>query len=149
MSKNDQHTDHHYSQDDLKYMASLSSAVLQKTTTKSKYILWIMALSIVWLIIWGSFAEIDELARGQGKVIPSKQVQVVQNLEGGIVAEVFVREGQQVKKGERLLRLDDMIFSSSLRETEVNLSQLKAQTARLKAEAAGQNFAHHREVIPR
>jgi adhesin transport system membrane fusion protein len=103
-------------------------------------LLWAIAVFVTAMIIWAAFAEIDEFTRGDGRVIPSRSVQLVQNLEGGIVAEVFVREGQIVKRGEPLLRLDDVRFSSSLRETEINQSQLQAKAARLKAEADGEAF---------
>ena len=95
---------------------------------------------VVGIIVWAAYAEIDEFTRGQGRVIPSRSVQLIQNLEGGIVAEVFVREGQLVKRGEPVIRLDSIGFSSSLSETKVNQAQLLAKATRLKAEAEGSDF---------
>jgi adhesin transport system membrane fusion protein len=126
-----------YSGDDLAYMASLSSAVLQKNSLASRIIIWMIFFSVFWLIVWGYFAEIDELARGTGKVIPSKQVQVIQNLEGGIVSEILVDEGQIVEKGQVLLKIDDTSFSSSYEENHLRYLELKANAIRLKAEASG------------
>ena len=130
----------HYSKDDLSYMASLSAAVLQKAPVKSQMILWIMLGVIVWLIVWASFAEIDELARGIGKVIPSKQVQIVQNLEGGIVSEILVDEGELVEAGQVLVKIDDTSFSSSYEENRLRYIELKAKSIRLEAEATGKPF---------
>ena len=116
-------------------MASLSSAVLQKNSRSSRLIVWMIFVSIAWLVIWAYFAEIDELTRGSGKVIPSKQVQIIQNLEGGIVSEILVDEGEIVNKGQVLLKIDDTSFSSSYAENHLRELELRAQAVRLKAEA--------------
>ncbi len=126
-----------FSEDDLQFMESLSAAVLQRAPVKSQSILWIMLLVIAWLIAWASYAEIDELARGTGKVIPSKQVQVVQNLEGGIISEILVDEGEKVEPGQVLVKIDDTSFSSSYEENRLRYLELKAKSIRLEAEATG------------
>ncbi|MGB5965123.1 MAG: HlyD family type I secretion periplasmic adaptor subunit [Sulfurimonadaceae bacterium] len=135
-----------YSQDDLKYMASLSSAVLQKNSRASRLIIWMIFISITWLVVWAYLAEIDELTRGTGKVIPSKQVQVIQNLEGGIVSEILVDEGQIVEKGEVLLKIDDTSFASSYAENNLRNLELKAQAMRLAAEVSGKE-THSMSVV--
>ena len=126
-----------YSSDDLEYMASLSSAVMLKNSRASRLIIWMIFVTFIWLIVWAYFAEIDELTRGKGKVIPSKQVQVIQNLEGGIVSDILVDEGEIVEKGQVLLKIDDTSFSSSYAENNIRLLELKAQAVRLSAEASG------------
>ncbi|VVP60844.1 hypothetical protein PS850_06240 [Pseudomonas fluorescens] len=68
---------------------------------------------------------------GEGKAIPSSKIQVIQNLEGGIVTEIFVREGQMVNKGDTLLRLDDTRFLSNKGEREAEHYELTAQVERL------------------
>ena len=78
---------------DLAYMRSLSAAVVQRSPRYMVTILFIISLSVVSGIIWMSFAEIDIVVRGNGKVIPSSQIQVIQSLEGGVVSEILVREG--------------------------------------------------------
>ncbi len=128
------------SQEDLSFASSAAAAVLYQSPKGGQQLLWAIVAFIIGMIVWAALANIDEFTRGDGRVIPSRSVQLVQNLEGGIVAEVFVREGKLVKSGEPLLRLDDMRFSSSLRETEVNQSQLQVKAARLKAEADGEAF---------
>ncbi|NWH07063.1 MAG: HlyD family type I secretion periplasmic adaptor subunit [Alphaproteobacteria bacterium] len=88
-------------------------------------------------IIWASFATVEEVTRGDGRVIPSSKIQVVQSLEGGIVKEILVRPGAVVKRDQLLLRIDDTGFSSSLGEIEARDLALQAQIARLEAEVAG------------
>ncbi len=127
-------------QEDLSFASSAASAVLYQSPKGGQQLLWAIIIFIIAIVVWAGFAKIDEFTRGDGRVIPSRSVQLVQNLEGGIVAEVFVREGQIVKRDEPLVRLDDLRFSASLRETEVNQKQLQAKAARLKAEAEGTPF---------
>jgi adhesin transport system membrane fusion protein len=91
--------------------------------------------------------------RGQGKVIPSSQLQVVQNLEGGIVKDLQVREGDVVEAGQVLLRIDDTRFDSSLQENRMRLLALQAKSLRLRAEAEGATElpvfpAEIREALP-
>jgi len=127
-------------EDDLAYTSSAASAILHQTPRGGQQLLWAIGIFIVVMVIWASLAYVDEFTRGEGQVIPSQYVQIVQNLEGGIVNEVFVKEGQAVERGQPLLRLDDKRFSFSLRESEVNQSQLLSQSLRLKAEAVGEPF---------
>lgn len=130
----------YYNEDDLEFMSSLSEAVLQKAPSASRKILWLVVIAILWLIAWASIAEIDELTRGMGKVIPTQQLQVIQNLEGGIVSEILVKEGDHVKKGQVLLRIDDTNFASSYGESRLRFVELKAKSLRLEAEANTQPF---------
>ncbi|WP_024954690.1 HlyD family type I secretion periplasmic adaptor subunit [Sulfurospirillum arcachonense] len=130
----------YYKQTDLEYMKSLSSAVLEKSTIGSRLILWVIILSIAWLLLWANNAQIDELARGNGKVIPTHKTQVVQNLEGGIVSKVFVKEGDIVKVDQPLLKLQDIRFSSSFEENQIKINELQAKMVRLSAEAQNKNF---------
>lgn len=126
--------------DDLAFASSACAAVLNQSPKGGQQLLWGIVVFIFAIIVWASKANIDEFTRGEGRVIPSQSVQMVQNLEGGIVAEVFVREGQRIQRGDALMRLDDVRFSSSLRESELNQSQLLVKTERLKAESEGLVF---------
>jgi adhesin transport system membrane fusion protein len=128
------------SSEDLSFASSAAAAVLHQSPRGGQQLLWMIMAFVVGIIVWAAYAEIDEFTRGQGRVIPSRSVQLIQNLEGGIVAEVFVREGQLVKRGEPVIRLDSIGFSSSLSETKVNQAQLLAKATRLNAEAEGSDF---------
>jgi adhesin transport system membrane fusion protein len=88
-------------------------------------------------LTWASFAELDELSRAQGKVIPTGKTQIIQSAEPGVVDDILVREGEQVKAGQLLIKLDDTNTSSSQGEIQAKVMALKAQVARLKAESQG------------
>lgn len=96
--------------------------------------LWLCALIVAIFIVWAAFAEIDEVTRGEGKVIPSSRLQNIQSLEGGIVEELLVSEGQLVEQGDVLLRLDRTRFLAAFREGETQASSLLATITRLEAE---------------
>ncbi|MEZ7812017.1 HlyD family type I secretion periplasmic adaptor subunit [Alcaligenes phenolicus] len=113
----------------------------------STLLIWLTLLAISLLIVWASFASIDEVVRGEGKVVPSRQVQIVQSLDGGVVEEILVRPGQSVEAGEVLLRIDPTRASSSLGENEAESLSLMAKAARLEAIAADQPFDMPSEVL--
>lgn len=128
-------------EEDLDFVDSSAAAVVQQSPRGGQALLWAVAVFFLVALIWAGNAEVDEFTRGEGRVIPSQKLQVIQNLEGGIVQEIFVREGQQVERGQPLLRIDDTLFNSSLMETDVTLDQLTVRVARLEAEAAGETFS--------
>jgi len=97
----------------------------------------IIAALILSLLAWSAWAELDEVTRGEGRVIPSSKTQLVQSLEGGIVKELLVRTGDTVRKGDVLARIDDTSFSSNLGEVKAKLLTLEARTTRLRHEASG------------
>ncbi len=129
-----------YDIDDLKYMSSLSEAILAKSPSGSKFVLWLIIVAVAWAIIWASFAEIDERTRAEGQIVPSNRVQVVQNLEGGIVSAILVKEGDVVKKGDVLVRIENKGFASSYGESKLKLNELGAKYLRLDAEAYNKEF---------
>ncbi len=86
--------------------------------------------------IWSAFAELDQVTRGTGRVIPSKQLQIVQNLEGGIVRDIAVTQGQAVKKGDVLLRMDSTQLGADFAKGQAGYNALVAKITRLQAEAA-------------
>ncbi len=96
----------------------------------------LIALLVV-VAVWSNAAELDEVTSGLGQVIPSREIQFVQNLEGGIVAEILVKEGDTVEQGQVLLRIDDTAAGADLRETQENLDGMRAAVIRLTAEAKG------------
>ncbi len=137
---NDSGVDHGVRGEDLDFIASARAAVIEQTPRGARTLLRVIALFFVSFILWAAFTDVDEFTRGEGKVIPSQQVQIIQNLEGGILAELYVAEGDIVERGQPMARLDDTRFSSSLREAGVTLAQLQIKSARLRAEAEGKPF---------
>ena len=108
-------------------------AKLQQEPVRARALLRVIALIIFLLIVWAAFAPLDEVARGEGKVIPSSQLQIIQSFDGGVVQEVLVREGQVVEKGDLLLRIDPTRFISTFRENRAEYVSLQARAARLQA----------------
>jgi adhesin transport system membrane fusion protein len=121
--------------EDAQFIGDTSAAVFMGANRTSHLILISTVLFFLSALIWAALADLDEVTRGEGKVIPSGKIQVVQNLEGGILTEILVSEGEIVEKGQPLLRLDDTRLSSSYRESRAKYLTLLARAARLKAEA--------------
>lgn len=97
----------------------------------------VAAVTLFLLIIWSSFAQVDEVTRGMGKVIPSSQAQLVQAAEPAVVSDILVRSGERVKQGQLLVRLDDSMAASELGQLETENERLSARANRLEGEAAG------------
>ncbi|KIM11938.1 MAG: hemolysin secretion protein D [Sulfuricurvum sp. PC08-66] len=131
--------------EDFEFVSSVRSAVLIKSPKSTQQILWITAGIVAFLLIWASFASVDEITRGEGKVIPSGQLQMVQNLEGGIVKEILVKKGDKVKEGQPLLLIENSKFTSDYAENIAKINQLIAKEIRLTAEAFGQPFSPKEE----
>lgn len=116
----------------------VTSAMMKPDVSRaSRLLIWCLTAFVITAVYWASWATLDELARGEGRVIPSQQLQVVQNLEGGIVAEILVDEGSLVEAGQTLIRIDDTQFASSYEENRLKVLELRARAARLQAEAQG------------
>ncbi|WP_415881862.1 HlyD family type I secretion periplasmic adaptor subunit [Neptuniibacter sp. QD34_54] len=125
---------------DLHYMSSVSEAMAEQSPKGASALLWAMLIFVVVAIVWAFWAELDEITRGDGEIIPSSQLQVIETLEGGALSEILVREGDIVEKGQVLLRIDDIRFSSSFKENQVRQYELIAKSARLEAEADNTDF---------
>jgi len=108
-------------------------AYLEQQPLRARKLLYGLAIVVIALVAWSAFAKIDEVTRGQGKVIPSRQVQVIQSQDGGVVTELLVREGDVVKKGQLLVRLDQTRSESSFRENRAEFQALSVRAARLRA----------------
>ncbi|WP_312773789.1 HlyD family type I secretion periplasmic adaptor subunit [Pseudomonas rhodesiae] len=96
--------------------------------------IWGVIGFFVFLLLWAHFAIIDEVTKGEGKAIPSSRIQKIQNLEGGIVAQIYAHEGQIVDAGAPLVRLDDTRFASNVGETEADRVAMELRVERLSAE---------------
>ncbi|MBA58092.1 MAG: hemolysin secretion protein D [Gammaproteobacteria bacterium] len=125
---------------DIEFMTANVAAELESLPLSGHLILILGSFFAITAIVWANFATLEEVARAEGRVIPSGQVQVVQNLEGGILTSVKVKPGQSVKAGQTMLTLDDTHFASSYREGKLTSNALVARIARLTAEIEGQRF---------
>lgn len=122
--------------EDLEFVYS-SYANANEKPSKIANLTFIFIISFFTLaILWAAFAEVDELARGNGKVIPSDKIQRVQSLDGGIISEILVKDGESVKKGTPLMKIDTTRFQATLEESKQEYISLLAVRQRLEAEAS-------------
>ncbi len=110
-------------------------------------LLYLIGLVFVVFIIWANFASLEEVTRGQGSVIPSSQVKAIQNLEGGIIDEILVREGDTVSAGDVLVRLRNIQASSDLNSSESRYLGLKTIVQRLRAESEGADIVEFSDDV--
>lgn len=121
--------------DDLKFMHDLQGALIAQKTPFSMIILYTITLVVVVALVWAHFARVEEITRGDGKVIPASREQLIQSLEGGILEELNVQEGDIVEKGQILLKIDPTRAGASYGESLSKVQGLKGSIARLRAEA--------------
>ncbi|MDD2888065.1 MAG: HlyD family type I secretion periplasmic adaptor subunit [Aliarcobacter sp.] len=131
---------YNYSQDDYDFMNSIGSAILEQSPKKFRLILWFWIVTVIALITWAYFAKIDEIVRGEGKVIAQSQNKMIQNLEGGIIEEILVKEGDIVKKDQILIRIDNQKSIADYESTKLKALELNAKIMRLKAEINDEDF---------
>jgi membrane fusion protein, adhesin transport system len=105
--------------------------------TASNMLLWGILAFILLFILWASLTQIDRTVRGDGRVVPSSRLQVISNLEGGIVADILVQSGQDVAAGAPLIRLDGTLSTAEFGSSNAATSALAVKIARLRAEVAG------------
>ncbi len=131
---------------DMQYMRSLSAAAVHRTPRYLILLILIIAAFFASAIGWMAWAKIDVVIRGNGKVTTASQVQNIQSLEGGIIEEILVMEGQEVSAGQALIKISDVAFASSFEENRLLYLELLARTSRLNAEAFGAEFKPAEEV---
>jgi len=122
------------------YELEADELMSRAVTARAQRIVRAAVAVVLLLLVWSAFAPIDEVTRGDGKVIPSRQLQVVQSLDGGVVSAILVREGQEVEAGQMLLRIDETRATSGVRESAAQSFALRVKLARLKALAEGGAF---------
>ncbi|ROL80226.1 hemolysin secretion protein D [Pseudomonas chlororaphis] len=115
-------------------LPEVNKALIEDAPRVIRLTIWGIIGFFLFLLLWANFAVIDEVTKGEGKAIPSSKVQKIQNLEGGIVSELFVKEGQIVEAGAPLIRLDDTRFKSNVGETEADRLSMLLRVERLSAE---------------
>ncbi|WP_422026098.1 HlyD family efflux transporter periplasmic adaptor subunit [Roseovarius sp.] len=115
-------------------LADLDGNYRRQTLRTARYTVWTICAALAIAVLWAALAKINEITRGSGEVIPIRRMQVIQSLEGGILSELLVNEGDIVSEGDVLAKIDGTKFLSAYRETEAEIATLQAEIARLEAE---------------
>ncbi len=132
--------------EDLQFMEELEAAVRLKPSATSNLMLISTGALVVILVGWMAYFNIDEMTHGEGQVVPTSEIQIVQSLEGGVLKELMVAEGEMVKKDQPLLKISDVAFASEERGTAAKQESLLLKKARLDAEASGKAFVMPAEL---
>jgi adhesin transport system membrane fusion protein len=126
---------------DYQFMRSISAAVLEDSPRKLRTVLFFWIGTVIIFLTWAALAPIDEIVRGEGKVIPGGENQMIQHLEGGILSAIMVKEGQRVRANDVLLRVDNLKSSSTYESSQYKSAELRAKIVRLRAESTGGSFS--------
>ena len=121
--------------EDLEFVYSNFAHANEKPSRFSNIVFLFVTIFFIGAIAWASLAEIDELARGNGKVIPPDKIQRIQSLDGGIISEILVKEGMLIKKGDPLMKIDTTRFQATLEESKQEYISLLAVKTRLEIES--------------
>lgn len=132
--------------DDWNYAHDIRDIIQTKPPRYTTNVIRIGLVLFIVMLAWAYFATLEEVTRGDGRVVPSRQIQVVQAPERGIVEKIFVQEGDIVDEGQPLIEIDDTTFSSQLGEIRQRRWALMARVARLDSEADQQPLAFPEEL---
>ncbi|MDO8440862.1 MAG: HlyD family type I secretion periplasmic adaptor subunit [Polaromonas sp.] len=132
---------------DAGFSGDADRAILEQEPLRARMLVKSLGVVLVLAVLWASLSEIDEITRGEGKVIPSRQLQIMQSLDGGVVSEILVQEGQVVEAGQILVNIDTTRFDSSVKENRVQYLALLARAARVRALAEGVPFVPPPEAV--
>ncbi|MFT5880884.1 MAG: adhesin transport system membrane fusion protein [Moritella sp.] len=119
---------------DLDMADDVYGSMLAQSPRIHRLTIWALAAFVISFIVWAYFADLDRVTTGMGKVVPSSQVQVIQSLDGGILQQLYVREGMAVTKGQALARIDDTRFRADLAQQRQEVDSLRAEIIRLRSE---------------
>ncbi|WP_355660994.1 HlyD family type I secretion periplasmic adaptor subunit [Halomonas salifodinae] len=122
-------------------------ARMQQEPLRARAFLYLVVMALVGLVIWATLAQIDEVTKGDGRIIPSSQLQRVQSYDGGVVQEILVAEGQRVEAGQLLMRIDPTRYASSFRENQARVWALQARAERLRALVADDIFRPSPDLV--
>ena len=133
------------------FVSGLYAAQIDEPLPRATWALYLLLVAVAVAIAWASLARVDEITRSDGRIVPDGREQVIASLEAGILRELFVREGQQVELGQELVQLDPTRVEAQQNESQAKRLALKAQIARLNAEANGRALKFPPEVqsVPR
>ncbi|HXE40097.1 MAG TPA: HlyD family type I secretion periplasmic adaptor subunit [Azonexus sp.] len=122
------------------FATDVDLAMLRQEPLRARVLLRSIGIVCAVFVMWAAVAKLDEVTRGEGKVIPSRQLQVLQSIDGGLVAEILVKEGEVVQANQLLIKIDETRFASSVKENQSQALGLMAKAARLKALSDGKDF---------
>lgn len=129
------------------FVADAGRAVSEQEPLRARMLLRVFWITALIALAWAAFTQVDEITRGEGRVIPSRQLQVLQSLDGGVVSEILVKEGQVVEAGQVLVTIDPTRFDSSLAENKAQYLSLLVRAARLRALAEDTAFEPPAEAV--
>ncbi|KRG67333.1 hemolysin secretion protein D [Stenotrophomonas terrae] len=131
---------------DAAFMDDVSESLLAQTTPGSRLVTYMILLVVAVGVTWAHFARVEEITKGEAKIVSKSREQVIQSLEGGILAEMTAHEGDIVESGQVLLKIDPTRANASYREALSKVISLKATIARLRAEAYGEALVFDEQV---
>ena len=129
------------------FMKDADSIIIRQEPLRARVLMYALALAIVLFVVWAALVQVDEITRGDAKVIPARQLQVLQSLDGGIVSQILVKEGDMVNEGQVLLQVDSTRFESTVRENRSQYLSLLAKAARLRAIGEDKPFVPPPEAV--
>lgn len=112
---------------------------LLRPNKASAILLWGIAIFLIFFVIWAGFTELDRTVRGQGRVVPSTQLQVLSNPEVGVIEDIYIKAGDTVTVGQKLISLDPTVSSAEMGGGESSIGALQLKVARLQAEIEGRS----------
>lgn len=122
-------------------------AMLRQEPLRARVLLRAIGIVVALFLLWAAVAQLDEVTRGEGKVIPSRKLQILQSIDGGLVSEILVKEGDVVTPNQLLIKIDETRFVSSVKENQAQYLGLVAKAARLRAISEGKPFVPPPEVL--
>jgi membrane fusion protein, adhesin transport system len=131
------------------FTSALANALADEPLPRSMWALYLLAAALLAAIVWASVAEIDQVSRVQGRVVPEAREQVIASLDSGLLAELKVREGEEVQAGQELARLDPTRVEAQENEGALRRTAMRVAVARLRAEAYGGRFELPPDVPPK
>ncbi|MCV2357244.1 HlyD family type I secretion periplasmic adaptor subunit [Paucibacter sp. B2R-40] len=129
------------------FVTGLNHAQIEEPLPHAMWAIYLMLIAVVVALTWSALATVDEVTRSDGRIVPDGREQVIASLESGILRELFVREGEEVALGQELARLDPTRVEAQQNEGQAKRIALKAQAARLSAEASAKPLVFPREVL--
>jgi adhesin transport system membrane fusion protein len=132
---------------DAGFATDADRVMIEQEPMRARALLAVFWGTLVVAVVWAALTQVDEITRGEGRVIPSRQLQVLQSLDGGVVSDILVKEGQVVQAGQVLVSIDPTRFDSSLAENRAQSLALLTRSARLRALAEGAAFIPPPEAV--